>query len=400
LSAPHDPMAATTKFSFLIGQPPQLIGPGHLQWAAALPRFRYAVNKEQKVDAKDGRLRYGDYFQAAAGFLSRNRFEVPTMAAAALLKREVEPDDIKHLSIHLAKHGAFYHPARVTLHIGGIDIPMALNVAVSQEGRSVLFQEYANLNRLNETYGKAYLPRVFGCSDSQTDDMSAPVMFAAQWLDGYHEFHLTAAPPAGDGQWVVWDDENGHWMLSQTQVRELYHRAARMLTYYFNPFSLEAILDWHHAAGDFVVRCMGEGLDVRLITVRRYAPLVSLDEGEALTLRTLLEVMVLFFVMMSLRMRLDRLDGVGDLVWAPEHIIQPIWDGFVSGLDRMATHQALPDEFKQGVLSFVRAHDSATLADLCREIVERLPPGLQEAGVMRSHLQAHAVALAQCIQDR
>jgi len=69
---------------------------------------------------------------------------------------------------------------------------------------------------------------------------------------------------------------------------------------------------WHHAAGISCKEHWGV-VDVRLTTARGYEPLVIFIEDQDIN-----PVMALlyFFLDLTVRMRLDRWEGVGEIVWA------------------------------------------------------------------------------------
>jgi hypothetical protein len=305
----------------------------------------------------------------------------------------------RELRVHLIKHGAFYHPARVTTISDTRRFSLVLNVAVSPAGRERLMAEAAHLMRLATDYPESYLVRVYGWGHGRLAGREPLPMFLGEWLEGFHELH----PTAGTDQrrpWAVWDPERGRWHLSQRQVADLFRQAVFILTYYFDPHSLEAIQGWHHAAGDFVGRAHGDGLAVRLVTVRRYAPLVQIDDEDPLTLARLLEVLTLFFLRTSLWMRLDRLDGVGDLVWADRAVLPPMWQGFVQGLDRMARRNRFPEQFIPGVLAYLAGHGRDDWTALGEAIIARFPDGVPEVALLRRHLAEHVDGLMGVVAGR
>jgi hypothetical protein len=155
-------------------------------------------------------------------------------------------------------------------------------------------------------------------------------MFAAEWFRDYHEFHLHRNPTDHSQQLRLWDLDRGSSVLSREQSVELYRQAARILTLHYNWNSFEQIYPWHHAAGDFVAKKASGQMDLRLITVRDYRPVVSLRtekrEGKLLAL-------IFFFLHLTIQMRLDRFDGVGEVGWADQFCIRAICTGFFDGLE-------------------------------------------------------------------
>lgn len=385
-----DAVAKLPPVDFFVGQPPTAITAADEQWHLPLPAGR------PDGSAVSATISYGDYFTAVGDYLAQEGAAVWARAAQDVLGRGIAPAAVDGMQVHLIKHGALYHPALVTLFLGPVCVPFVLNVAVSPAGRECLAAEVAHLRRLGADFTEQFIPRVYGWGHGRVAGQAGLPMFAGQWLTGFHELHPTAGP--GERRpWSVWDPDRGPWQLSDRQVADFFRQAVFILTYYFDPHTLGAILAWHHAAGDFVVRGCGEAVDVRLITVRRYEPLFQLEEGEELSLERLLEALAVFFVRTSLWMRLDRLDGVGDLVWAGEAALAPMWAGFVQGLECVARRNAFPAAFVPGVVRYLARHTPEDLVGLGGKLIARHPAGLPEVALMRRHLLRHAARLVEVI---
>ncbi len=376
-------------FSYLVGQPPAAITSDDPQWAAALPLDRRSA--AHAPGAAGGVFSYGDYFSAATRFLSRAEMELFVRAAAVLIPKRISPADITHVAVHLAKHGAFYHPARVVATLDGDRLALVLNVAVSEAGRSALAGEYAALERL-ASRSSGFLPRVFGQGAARAGGCDL-ALFAAEWFEGYCELHLRA-DSGGMPHWQVWGEHGDRRVLSGAQIADFYRRCARILTACFNPLTFESVLGWHHAAGDFIVRPEPDRLSVRLITVRRYAPLFAVDADGALDAERLLDGLAAFFIDMSLRMRIDRLEGVGELIWAPPMVLRPVWTGFAEGLEIMTAAHDLPPELGMMARRYLAAHPLRVLEELGRRIAARYPRASGERRLMAQHLEEHLHALA------
>ena len=384
------------RFSFHLGRPSVPITPDSRQWQNALPLHRGELASSSTSTA--GKVTYGDYFTAAGEFLSQKSATL-LRSAERLLNRRLQPETLTDIQIHLIKHGAFYHPAKILLAVGHDQLPMVLNVAVSEAGRERLPQEATHLDHLHRHYPEAYLPAVFGSGVGQTVSGRTLPMFAGQWLDRYYEVHRSPnLTSEGQQRWCVWDTDEGDWFLTERQTAQLFQQTAFILTYYFDPHTLGTIRHWHHAAGDFVVRRKGDDIDVRLITVRSYAPLIQLEGDEVVDLETLLEALAVFLMQTTLWLRIDRLDGIGDLVWADGRVLAPIWRGFVRGLEKMAWMNGFPAEFVGGVKAYLANHSARDLLDLGLQIAARYPADLPEAALMRGQLPAHAEQLAVVIK--
>ncbi len=382
--------------SYFVGQPPVGIHPDSPQWRASLPMNRRERQPGRTAADTGPELSYGTYFKAAGEFLTADNAAVMRKAAFHLLGRPVTADQIETVSIHLVKHGAFYHPSKVCLEVDGRQASMALNVAVSDEGRGILETEYGCLKRLNQQFEKPYIPQVFGIGRA-AHGSGVPVMFAAQWLNGFSEFHLSAKGHAGRLHWVVWDEEAGHRRLTRREVALVYRQATGILTTYYNPLTFDAVLNWHHGAGDFVVRPDGDHTDVRLITVRRYDPMID-SGGQKVSLQAVLDACLVFLVQTSLRMRIDRVDGVGELAMAPAWTLAPVWQGFAAAVGESLRAHRLPDEFRQGLLDYILIQSEDSLVELVMHVAGSYPRSAGEAALIRRHAVGHAAELAAVIR--
>jgi hypothetical protein len=383
---------AKTPFLFYLDNPAKSISDRDPQWFQPLPLTRPTVDRLQPRADLEPTITYGDYFQAAADFLGQHLGAIveniqkdhPTGASSAM---------IRQTSVHLVKHGAYYHPAKVSVHTGRQVLHLVLNVAVSQAGRGLIRHETVNLIRLDRKVPRPLLPRVLARGEGAVCGKPSLAMFAAQWFDGFSEFHASADPLCTDRRiWKVWG-ESGDWLLTSPQVRRVFVQAAAILTCYYNPFTFESILDWHHAAGDFVVQKRKRRIDVRLITVRRYAPLLDLA-AEEVDLRDTLDGLILFLLDLSLRMRLDRLDGVGRMVWAQDWVASAVWKGFLLGMQNMAVLRKLPPEFIDGVIRYAAAHDARAWEGLGHHVAARLGKLSEEKTLISEGLSGHCRRLA------
>lgn len=391
MSLTHNP-----EFTYWVGQPAVAIEPPHHQWNAGLPLDRQAAQHPPgQKDCEQGAITYGAYFSTARQWLLQDNLAILRRAARHQLGYDPPAKAFQNVRIHLIKHGAFYHPAKVTLVVGdGREVCLVLNLAVSTEGRSALKAEVANLVRLNQTFAERWVPHVYGSRPDPGKKSPLAEMFAAQWLTGFYEFHLTRGPA-----WVLWDDQLGPSPLSEDQAADIYEQAAYILTHYYNPLTFEAVGNWHHAAGDFVVRRAEDKLEVRLISVRRYGPFLVPDNPSALSLESILDGLCLFLMDMSLRMRLDRIDGTGPAVFSPANCLPAVWQGFKRGLDSICRQQGLPMDFGQGVLDYLGAHNRRNLIGLGRHVLTRYPAEAQDTALLQDALEGHAGALMKAMEQ-
>jgi hypothetical protein len=382
-------MSANTPFKFGLSPSEPAVTAESELWSAPLPLDMGLFQGAPALSDQSPAATYGDYFQAAQDFLLRNDMALLRRAADQVLGRAVALQDVEDVGVYLVKHGALYHPARIEVSVAGHTVPLVLNVAVSARGRQALSVEFEALSRLAHELTRPCWPQLFGHGSGTSADGRSWPMLVGAWLEGYYEFHLAESAAGGELTVVVWDTDRGHWHLTPRQQRQLIGKAAEILTYAYHPLTFEAILDWHHAAGDFVVRPLADGIDVKLITVRDYAPLMITETADV---EAVLDAMVAFMVGMSLRLRLDRLEGVGRLACYPRSVISAIWRGFCEGLRAAAAERGLPHDFADAVVQFFKLQGIRRLTSIARSIIEKYPPNSETRdlfeGICGRHLEA------------
>ena len=273
----------------------------HPLWQRQLPERKDSV--ALAADHQSRSMTYGDYFSAIADFCASNAWHPILSAMQQSLQRPITIQEILQLSVFLEKHGALYHPGRVMVTTPDQAISFVVNVAASDAGRNTLPLEMDALARLGDQRPFGWFPTLY------SGVLEPTPMFLANWFDGYHEFHLTRSKKKADLSTIVWDGAQTPHLLTDQQSADLYRQASMILTACYDPLTTDQIYPWHHAAGDFVVREKGPSVDVKLITVRNYAPvptLTTVPKNE----RALLDNLVAFCLHLSIGMRLDRLDGV------------------------------------------------------------------------------------------
>jgi hypothetical protein len=364
-------------------------------WNTPLPMNRYGGAASDAAGCPSC-LCHGAYFDGARTFLEQNRCTVLLQALSGRLGRDVGPEEIGEIRITLMKHGAFYHPARVAVIGFSRPLYFALNVAASEAGRHTLQDECRALERLSRTSGEMFVPKGYGKTDAPAAGGFRLAMFLADWFHGYHEFHLSRDPVQQGDKIRVWDEDHGPFLLDEMRTFALYRQMAFILTHYYNPMTFEQIFPWHHAAGDFVLRVGPAGLQVRLITVRGYAPMlrgVQLAEEGPDRLEQVMAALLIFLLNLSIRMRIDRLDGTGELAWASGEVVAPMWEGFCGGLSGKG-------EFARGVgdpVGAFRAYLSRIPLsegfDLALAAGGGFHPRAAERALLERHLEVHVTAL-------
>jgi hypothetical protein len=335
-------------------------------------------------------LNYGQYFRGIGDVISNDAYVSLVRATARQLGRDMSLSDIDRILIYAEKHGSDYHPAKVEVILPNDMATFVMNVAVTDRGKDRLSREYEVLEKLNKKYDFRYLPRVYFQGKGLRPSMA---MFLADWFEGYHEFHLSVDPEKGTQRMALWDTDNGSVYLSESQVREIYRQSAMIMTLYYDVDTFEQIFPWHHAAGDFVVKADGESVDVRLITVRQYASMF--DRSDEISVR---EALSFFLLNLSLRMRLDRLDGVGAVAWANDLCVQATLEGVMEGLrtkeQRGVISEGFLDAFIRDITSFSAQdllHGFQALVDACDQSAPDIP-------VIRSHIEKHTIEFYSTLQ--
>jgi hypothetical protein len=341
------------------------------------------------------------YFQAAQTFLEANTFEVITRAVSRQLNRDVKAPDIEEIRVCLEKHGEFYHPSRIETVVCQKQLSFVLNVAISETGRRFIEKEFHLLKRLNTKLSFHHLPQTYGFGRTAGSNAQNFAMFLGQWFDGYHEFHISIDPVDQKTKIMVWDDVRGRFFLSAGQTKTLYAQASKILTDYYNLESFEQILSWHHAAGDFVVKAENGKLELKLITVRQYA---AFFEGQKdLTAahsdsELMLQALLIFFLNLSIRIRLDRLNGIGEMVWSDSVAVEATLIGFLEALSRKPDVPLLPESPLACFIAYLASCTEAGLIDLTEAIVNRFNPQMPGLNVVKKNIHQHVETLHSCIK--
>ncbi len=365
------------------------IDPDHALWPSPLPAIRKTVSGDGSAPgAEPPIVTHADYFQAVHAYLDGTGRAHLHQALAA----HVTPDTASApsaVTVTLEKHGEFYHPARITIPVGGNAISLVLNVAVTPIGGVCMTSERDALRRVSPRLPPGRLPTVYGHAAVPGPGGLSIEMFMADWFDDFHEFHLSIDPRDGRQGMVVWDTTAAPYFLSPGQEDEIHRQTAYLLTRAFDPATTEQIYPWHHAAGDFVARIQGADPEVRLITTRQYAPTLEGPDGDP-DQETRLMALFVFFLNLTLRNRIDRLDGTGQPAWAGERALPATVRGFFDALDG-----GLATEIK----ALMGAHRAGELVAVLAHVAERYRLMPMESDLLEAHLEAHGNRLHEVLQE-
>ena len=382
MSMPKEP-----QFDYFLSDSNFPVKPSLPIWQSTLPMRRQAFDGTDPKQTTGPAITYAEYFSAARTFIAENRSGWIAGAVSMMLGRHVEPDELKAFSIFLEKHGALYHPSRVLIFVGPQRLGFVLNVAVSEAGKACLNQEYDNLLRLETMVDQAFVPKVFGRGGVAVTASRHVSLFLGEWFEGYHELHVSGKGVPGASRIRVWDLENGSFFLSKKQAQGFYEQASAILTAYYNLETFEQIFSWHHAAGDFVIKITSQGIKVKLVTVRQYSPLLR---SAATEIGLVLHALLLFLLNVSIRMRLDRIDGVGEMVWADTHAVEGTLAGFFKGLCVKTRAGTIPESFVDQFKSYLKQISKNDLLELLTAMVNRWDKRSPDTSLAKRFLKTHA----------
>jgi hypothetical protein len=271
-------------------------------------------------------LTFCDYFKVTEDFVFSKKFKICEYVSHTFLQNK----PIDSIKIIIKKHGEFYHPAKIDFYSDSLYFSAVINVAVSDAGKYCIQSEINALKRID--LKTESVPHIFSYGEIKAGNDAIIVAFVAEWFENYHEFHLSYDKnDSNKKKIIVWDYDNGNYFLTDSESKALYYKASEIMTDCFNPVSSEQIMPWHHAAGDFVIKKNEKGIDVKLITVRQYTSFIDDPEVDN---NPDLEMTLFFLVNLSIRMRLDRIDGIKDIAWSNDSAVSDIIDGFLFSLEK------------------------------------------------------------------
>jgi hypothetical protein len=373
-------VSTSVVFRYFLSSASEVVEENGSLWRCAFPSS-LNLQKTGEDDPAELVLTYGDYFKTVRQFLENREFSVVTSAIFEITQQPCMAKDINTIDIFLVKHGQFYHPSRVEVWVMGKVFTFVVNAALSFFGKSCIKREFDLLNRLSLTSSGAYLPRVYGYGEVILPEGREVKLFLGRWFDNFHEFHICVDPMDQHYKIRVWHARTTSKFLTSDQTLEMYRQIAMILTNCYDVESFEQIFPWHHAAGDFVVSSSDDSLRIRLITVRQYGALLETPDKDE---NTMLEAMLFFLVNLSIRTRLDRMDGVGEIVWARPPAVEGTIRGFMDGLAVKVPRRDL--QFRE----FFASVSLLELREICEAVADSYHPLAPEISLVREHLAVHA----------
>jgi hypothetical protein len=218
-------------------------------------------------------------------------------------------------------------------------------------------------------------------------------MFLADWFEDFHEWHL-CFDQEKSLRVRLWDLKGGYSFLDEAQIRGLFREIAAILTMYYDTTGFRQIYPWHHAAGDFVMH-PGDPPEVRLTTVRRYEPIMSFPGGE----NDYFISAAYLLLNLSVRMRLDRLDGTGKAVWGGAFSVEAAVEGFFKALRIMEQETRVRPGMAEELLTVLRSMNKDEISRLYGPLLDIYSgEDPEDFELISSHLEEHAEDLMRAIE--
>jgi len=143
-----------------------------------------------------------------------------------------------------------------------------------------------------------------------------------EWFEDFHEWHAT-----DNDKIILWDSLRGNRLLNDDQVINLFYLMTKILVLAYDYDQKKAIGNWYNAAGDFILKTNEHGCELRLVTIRTFAPLDFI--GDAVNP---LIALLYCFLDITIRMHLDKKNGVDETVWLTFPLKETLFAGFFDGM--------------------------------------------------------------------
>ena len=345
-------------------------------------------------------LTLGNYFDTVKACILKDQGELLKRVLKGRFRGNFDLEDVQKIQIRSEKHGILYHLASVEVFMAEERVKFTLSTAISGKGVECILHEHNILDRLNRNSGFSFLPEICGIrkmtyhtAQGKTEEM---VMLAAQWFEDYHEWHTAMDPADGRQKIKIWDLKRDPRYASSTEASIIIEECSKILTLYYDFGDFSYIGEWHHAAGDFIVNTQRNWkLNVRLTTVRKYEPLPVTEDASPMI------AMIYFFLDTTVKMRLDRLDGVGETVWLDDFAVAAAVKGFFEGLrTREAKESDVVGVQAADLLSLLQSFDKAELNQVFEPLLAYyVAQDSNGMDLISAHIADHISSLRQALQD-
>ena len=129
---------------------------------------------------------------------------------------------------------------------------------------------------------------------------------------------------------------------------------------------------------------------VRLITVRDYALIIANPQPDV---AAMLEGLLVYMMELSLKLRLDRLDGIDRMACHNRNVVPAICEGFFEGLSSAAPTHGLPADFDETVKEFIALHDAEQLHAVAVSVLKTTSVKAGERDLLQRKLKRHIAIL-------
>ena len=335
-------------------------------------------------------LSLGDFFHATRDFLWQGDGERLSQIMNGPTDSDRPVRKIQELIIRYEKYGTLYQILSAEAVTEDSKSKYAVIAALSPEARETLERECDLLIRLNSRYGYSFIPKIYfkekaGCGRPGKVEMID--MALSNWFEGYHEWHFSGG--RNNAETIsIWNMEGGYQSAMTDVICKIIHQASKILTLYYDPISNHQIYPWHHGAGDFVVKVDEEGVDLRLISVRGYDVTISPLKRN---ITNSLEPILFFFLNLTVKMRIDKSEGMGDPVWAGAFILPAVLSGFLEGLRQKEEEGKTDNRIREKMIRDLRGISRKALHEkLVRQIEMYRGIDPVDFSCMQEHIEAHA----------
>jgi hypothetical protein len=340
----------------------------------------------------------GDFFHTVVHFILGRAGPLLISVLSQSWGRDVTLHDIDSVIIRYEKYGTLYQIASAEIISGSRKAKFAVSVALTPTARENIKLEYNLLSYINTTTGLSYLPRAF-CINSQDIEkdgrVETMVLTLAEWFDGYHEWHFSR-DEEGKNKVVIWDMGAGNRFASDQEAYATIKETSKILTLYYDINTCKRIIPWHHGAGDFVVNTGQGKVNVKLVTARGYEPFSSLDNSQKIDPS---RGLLLFMMELTTKMRLDKLEGIGDTTWADSIFVTAAVVGFFEAMKTKETQGECGPIKVDDFIASVKALSQDKIEELiCLQLDEYQARDTSDYSVIKAHLEEHAQDLVSALQ--
>lgn len=344
-------------------------------------------------------LKLGDYFGSIRSFVLEEKRDSFLSILSDLLGSDISGNNIEKVLIRSEKHGAFHHVASIELLTGLGSVKFALATFLSSN-KEWFEREAHNLNELGNKAGPLhFLPKVYLCGHHtvvKNHQIETLFFILMEWLHGFHEWHLSPDPKAEEDRIVIWDQDQGHRRATGVEAQEIFRLVPYILTICFDTEDYRRIYLWQNAAGDFVVRTSATSTEVMLTTVRDYSQILT--SNQCARLQPLM-AMTFFFLELVTLIRLDREEGVGNLIWCGDWCLEPALNGFFEALQEKVFRKELPCEAYPEFLALLKSFTPQEFSGLLEHTISSLQHiDPNEVNCLTSKISQHAEELHHVIQ--